>query len=237
MRCNLFLAVATGALLQGCGNGPALVGRPGLTISSFAELPPPNRSDLISADRPYMLGPFDKISIDVFGVEDLQKEVQADASGRISFPLIGTVEAAGLSPGELSDVIAKRLSSYVKQPQVTVNLVETVSQVVTVDGQVTEPGLYPVVGRMTLMRAVAVAKGLTEFADTEEVVVFRTVNGSKMAALYDLAAIRKGVYPDPEIYANDVIVVGDSPGRRLLRELLRAAPILTGPLIAVLDNR
>ena len=99
-----------------------------------------------------------------------------------------------------------------------------------------KPGLYPVVGRMTLMRAVATAKGTTEFARLDDVVVFRTVGDRQMAALYNLGAIRRGAYPDPELYASDVVVVGDSPGRRLFRDILQAAPLITAPIIAYLSN-
>lgn len=202
-------------------------------------LPPPTRSDLVAENRPYLIGPFDKLVIDVFGIEDLsKKEVQTDAGGRFSFPLAGIVEAGGKTPGEIEKLIEQRLRGrYVRNPQVTVNLRETVSQVVTVDGQVREPGLYPVVGRMTLMRAVATAKGLAEFAKQNDVVVFRTVKGRKMAALYNLKQIRRGVYEDPEIYANDVVVVGDSQARRLFKDVLQAAPLITTPLILFLQRR
>ena len=201
-------------------------------------LPPPSRGDLVAENRAYLIGPFDKLVIDVFGIEDLsKKEVQTDAGARFSFPLAGVVEAGGKTPHEIEQLIEQRLrGSYVRDPQVTVNLRETVSQVVTVDGQVREPGLYPVVGRMTLMRAVATAKGLAEFAKQSDVVVFRTVQGRKMAALYNLKQIRRGVYEDPEIYANDVVVVGDSQARRLFRDVLQAAPLLTTPLILFLQR-
>jgi polysaccharide export outer membrane protein len=111
-----------------------------------------------------------------------------------------------------------------------------VSQVVTVDGQVRQPGLYPVVGGMTLMRAVATAQGTSEFARLRDVVVFRTVGGQNMAALYNLDAIRRGLYPDPEIFANDVVIVGDSPARRIFRDVLQAAPLITTPIIALLQR-
>ena len=185
-------------------------------------MPEPTRLDLFEQNRPYLIGPFDKLMIDVFGIEELSKqEVQTDAGGRISFPLAGIMEAAGKTPGELEEEIEGRLrGQYVRDPQVTVNLKETVSQVITIDGQVREPGLYPVIGKMTLMRAVAVAKGTAEFAKLDDVVIFRTVNGQKMAALYNLKAIRRGFYNDPEVFANDVVVVGDSQARRLFKDAL-----------------
>src|SRR3546814_21117547 len=96
---------------------------------------------------------------------------------------------------------------------------ETVSQVVTVSGEVRKPGLYPVLGKMTLMRAIAQAEGSTEFADADNVVVFRTVSGQDMAAVYNLGAIRRGNYNDPAVYAHDVVVVGESGTRRLFTDI------------------
>ena len=223
--------------MASCASKP-LGGDSSVNVVSSSELPLPGRTDVLSGDRPYLIGPFDKLTIDVFGISELsQREVQTDASGRLSFPLVGTLEVAGRTPAEVEGLIKERLrGSYVRNPQVTVNLRETVSQVITVDGEVREPGLYPVVGRMTLMRAVATAKGTSEFAKLDDVVVFRTVKGQRYAALYNLKAIRRGAYADPEVFANDVVVVGDSPSRRLFRNLIQVAPLLTGPLIVALQN-
>ena len=118
----------------------------------------------------------------------------------------------------------------------TININSSVSQVVTVDGQVVEPGLYPVTNQMTLLRAVASARGLTEFAKEEDVVILRTVDGQRLAGLYNIGAIRRGLYADPEIYANDLIVVGDSPQRRLFRDFIGVAPLLAAPVIAILQR-
>jgi len=221
----------------GCTSTPPVGQNANVNVVSMAELPPPERTDLASTTRPYYLGPFDKLEIDVFGVPDLRREAQVDASGRITFPLVGEVDAAGRTPSELAAVIAEGLrGQYVRNPQVTVNLQETVSQVVTVDGQVANPGLYPVVGRMTLERAVARAGGATEFARLSDVVVFRRVGGQQYAGLYNLRSIRRGLYPDPEVFASDVVIVGDSPARRLFRDLLQVAPLLTTPLIILTNS-
>lgn len=222
--------------LPACGQ-TILGGSPDVTVVSSDGLPEPTRVDLLSSNRPYLIGPFDKLKIDVFGIEDLSKEVQIDASGRLSFPLIGVVEASGLTPGELSGELEKRLQGrYVRDPQVTVNLEETVSQVITVDGQVDQPGLYPVIGRMTLMRAVATAGGTSEFAKLSDVVIFRTVNGDQLAGLYNLKAIRRGNYGDPEVFANDVIVVGDSQARRIFKDVIAGSSFITTPLIILFRN-
>ncbi len=223
-------------LLSSCAGSQALGGAKSVKVLTSTELPPPQRSDLIAQDRPYLIGPFDKLLIDVFGIDELsKKEVQTDASGRISFPLAGVVEAAGRTPAEVEDILEERLrKGFVRDPQVTVNLKETVSQVITVDGQVKEPGLYPVIGRMTLIRAVATAKGTAEFAKLDDVVVFRTVGGQQYAALYNLKSIRRGGYPDPEVFANDVVIVGDSQAKKLFKDALQVLPLLTTPLILLL---
>lgn len=223
--------------LTACASGPRLQGSPSVRIADATSLPPPQQRDLVAQNRPYLIGPFDKLSIDVFGIAELSnREVTADAGGRISFPIAGVIEAAGRTPAEVEQEIEDRLRrGYVRDPQVTVNLRETVSQTVTVDGQVKVPGLYPVVGRMTLMRAVATARGTDEFAKLDDVVIFRTVGGQKMAALYNLKAIRRGAYEDPEVFANDVVVVGDSPGRRLFRDALSVLPILATPIFLLLQ--
>jgi polysaccharide export outer membrane protein len=208
-----------------------------LTVVENGMLPAPTRPDFSSQLRSYVIGPADRLSIEVYGVDELSRTVLTDASGRISLPLVGDFEAAGSTPSELAAAITGRLADrYVRNPQVSVNVVEAVSQVVTVEGEVEEPGLYPLVGNMTLMRVVARAKGTTEFARLNHVVLFRRVEGQQMAALYDLRAIRAGLYQDPEIYPNDVVVVGESQARRLFRDVIQGTGLITTPIIALLQR-
>ena len=88
---------------------------------------------------------------------------------------------------------------------------------------------------MTLIRAVASAQGLTQDAATNYVVVFRQVSGVQYAALYDLRAIRNGQYADPEIYANDVVTVGQSNNRQVFAAAIQAGALLTAPLVTILN--
>jgi polysaccharide export outer membrane protein len=137
---------------------------------------------------------------------------------------------------ELAQAITKGLcGAYVRDPRVSVNISRAVSQVVAVDGAVGKPGLYPLSGKMSLLRVIALASSTTEFARENHVVVFREAGGKKYAALYDLRAIRQGAYVDPEIYANDIVVVGDSQARRIFRDVLSASGLLTTPIIALLQ--
>ena len=233
-----FGAVLLAAMsVTGCAGNGAIGGATDLTLVPADSLPVPTLSDLAASDRPYRIGPFDRLTIDVFGSEELsKKEIQVDASGRMSFPLIGTVAVAGRTPGEIEETMEDLFRGrFIKNPQVTVNLKEIVSQTITIGGEVKEPGVYPVVGKMTLMRAVATAKGMTEFSKKDEVIIFRTINGAEYAALYDMRAIQRGNYSDPEVFANDVVLVGDSSARRIFRDFLTASPLIA-PLFYLLNN-
>ncbi len=232
---SLFLFASLGVLaLSGCAEDK-LIGRPDLKIVDGAVFPAPTRQDLILQQRSYVIGPFDKVAIEVYGLPELSRTLTVDASGTVDLPLVGVIDAAGKSPRELSELVAGRLRGrYVRNPQVTVNA-DTVNQMITVEGAVDSPGLYPVNGHMTLMRAIASAKGITEFGRSEYVVVFRQVNNQSLAALYDLRAIRQGIYPDPEVYANDVVSVGESASQRTFRTFLASTPLLTAPLVALLQ--
>lgn len=176
---------------------------------------------------PQRIGPLDKLRITVFQVEELSGEFQVDANGRINFPLIGTVEAQGRTSNELAQQIGERLSQrYLRSPNVQVAITEATAQTITVDGAVRQPGVIPIRGTTTLMRAVALARGTAEDANTGRVVVFRTINGERMAAAFDLRRIRRAEAEDPVIYGNDIVVVAGSNTRTLFRDIISAVPIL-----------
>lgn len=236
---KLFPLLATVALLGGCGGGPpVLKGSPSVQVVDATELPAPTEIDGAVSNKGYRIGPFDRLVVDVYGFETLKaREIQVDAAGDIALPIAGTVNVAGRTPLEATSLIVSQMrAGFVRDPKVSVNLMESVSQYVTVDGQVTQPGNFPLVGDMTLMRSIAAARGANEFAKLNDVVMFRTVNGQKMVALYNLAAIRRGDYPDPRVYARDVIVVGDSPARRLLRDIIQGSALITTPIVALIQN-
>jgi polysaccharide biosynthesis/export protein len=201
-------------------------------------LPAPSLADIAPPPREYVLAPGDFVAVKVFGLPAASLErVQIDNSGDIAVPLAGSFLANGKTPAQLSLEVEDRLRvAHVRNPQVAVNILETKSQLVTVDGEVTQPGQYPVLGRMTLSRAVASAQGVTRFADTNYVVIFRTVNQQHYAALYDLRAIRSGAIADPEVFSGDNVVVGESRARRIFSDVLAASPLLVAPIITLLQR-
>ena len=237
LACMTF-AVGGSLLLNACATTQVVGGDPGLTVLQTRELPTPDASDYLPSTRPYLVGPLDRLVVDVFNVKGLtDREIQVDAAGKMSFPLAGVLEVAGRTPGEVERLIAQRLrATYIKNPQVTVNLKEAVSQIVTVEGQVRKPGLYPVVGRMTLLQVMAVAEGPGDFANLENIIIYRTVRGERFAAVHDIDSIRQGAYADPEIYPNDLVMVGDDASARLAKDLLTTFSLVSGPLVIAIDR-
>ncbi|MGZ8999039.1 MAG: polysaccharide biosynthesis/export family protein, partial [Allosphingosinicella sp.] len=189
-------------ILGGCGAG----GRGGSVPYEPANFGAPDVEATAVPISQQRLSPLDKIRVTVFQVADLSGEFQVDAAGNIQFPLVGTVAAQGKTPVELRDEIARLLSArYLNNADVSVAVLEQSQQTITVDGAVREPGVLPIRGATTLLRAVALAKGTTADANPSRVVVFRTVNGQRMAAAFDLQSIRRAQSDDPPIYGNDVV--------------------------------
>lgn len=235
MKRSVCLAVVLAATIGGCADD-RFAGRAGLSVVQQAELPSPLATDLVSAPRPQVLGPFDQVSVDVFGLPEFSRTVTIDRSGNIALPLAGEIPATGKTPTQLAQSVVQRLrANYVRDPRVTVNVTQVVSQVITVGGSVRSPGIYPVTGRMTLMRAIARAQGTGDLAREDLVLVYRKVNGRDLVGLYDLRAIQKGIYPDPEVFANDIVQVDESSARRLFNLVIASSGLLAAPLVAIIN--
>lgn len=234
---NLFSrSIALSCLvLAGCAGSVKPQASSDLTLTRNVDLPTPSRPDQASATRQYLVGPADKLRVDVYALDDMTREVQVDSAGYISVPIAGSIDVNGRTPQEVAAAIEGKLrAAYVRDPQVSVNLVEVASQMVTVDGEVKEPGLYPVSAHMTLMRVIAAAKGTTEFRDLKNVVILRTLGKQRMAGVYNLSAIRAGRYGDPQIFPNDVVLVGDSAALKLLHDVIQISPAVLAPLIYII---
>ena len=173
-------------------------------------------------------GPCDTVSVTVFQVESLSGDFKVDPTGKIDYPLLGSVQAQGRTTQELGTQIAAALSQkYLQSPNVNVSVKDRAEQTITVDGSVRQPGVFTVKGPTTLLQAVAMARGTSEDANPSRVIVFRTIRGERMAGAFDLADIRRAQAEDPVIYGNDIIVVDGSRARQLYRELLGTIPLLS----------
>lgn len=175
----------------------------------------------------YRIGAQDLVEVSVFGVEDLNKQVRVNSNGEISLPLIGTVMAGGKTVPELEAEIAERFSAgYLQDPQVSVFVKEFTSQRITMGGAVKDVGIFPLTAKTTLLQALSMAGGLTDLADPGGIVLFRTVDGKRMAAVYDVREITAGRMDDPEIYGDDIIMVEQSGSRTAMRRIIETFPIL-----------
>jgi polysaccharide export outer membrane protein len=211
------------AVMAGCASGPK-----SNVPYQPAGFGTPDSESIAVSEGLQRIAPLDKLTINVFQVESLSGEFQVDSAGIISFPLVGTVEAQGKTAPELAQMIGQRLGQkYLQNPNVQVSIKESIAQTVTVDGSVRQPGVYPLKGATTLMRAVALARGASEDANTNRVVVFRTIKGQRMAAAFDLAAIRRASAEDPVIYGNDIVVVDGSRARSIFGYVMASLPILS----------
>jgi len=187
-----------------------------------AAIPPVHASAeelLAQVINEYRIGPSDLLEISVFQVPDLSRTVRVNSSGSLSLPLIGQIQAGGLTSYQLEALIAKKLQQdYLQDPHVSVFIKEFVSQRVTVGGSVNKSGVFPISGRTTLLQAIAMAGGLGKFAVESDIRIFRTLqDGSNQVLVFDLKPIRKGEAQDPPVLTSDVIVVAHSEVRERVR--------------------
>jgi polysaccharide biosynthesis/export protein len=152
-RVRLWTAVVGGLLLAGCSHKSAL--------------------KVDNSEQPYRIGREDVLDIAVWRDGDLSRTLPVRPDGYISMPMTGDVLAAGKTPTELGDEIKERLKPYVQEPRVTVILREVNSSRVFVTGEVAHPGAYPLRGRVSLIQAIALAGGFTDFANSDGIVVIR----------------------------------------------------------------
>ncbi|TAK61993.1 polysaccharide export protein EpsE [Methylobacter sp.] len=135
----------------------------------------------------YNIGPDDVLRISVYGHEDLRTESRVSADGKITFPLIGEVAASGKSTIELEEAIAVSLinGGFVHDAQVSVTVVEQVSQRISVLGYVNKPGRYPLNSNSSIVDMIAMAEGINEMGD-HKVVVTRIIDGKPQKWELDL---------------------------------------------------
>jgi len=215
------------ACLAGCADTR------GGTIPYDRVLAPPDEAKFQTLETNYKIAPMDKLAIKVFKMDDLSGDYDVDLSGNISLPLVGQLQAANLTTEQLDAELTQKLGAkYLEHPDVSVAIKASTAHVVTVDGAVRDGGRFPVAGPISLIQAVAMAKGTSEDANARRVAVFRTIGGQRQAAAFDLTAIRRGQSQDPEIYPGDIVVVDGSSLKAAQKQVLSTIPLLSifGPL-------
>jgi polysaccharide export outer membrane protein len=167
----------------------ALLGGGGLAL---AQQPTPDDRGGLERIVGYKIGPEDILQISVWNNEALSRTVPVRPDGKISLPLLNDVQAAGLTPMELRDVLTKRIAEYMPNPEVSVIVNDVKSFKVSVLGNVMKPGRYEIKSTATVMDAIAMAEGLNPYASKSRIVVLRQ-NGRKTDRLpFDFDKVRDG---------------------------------------------
>ena len=175
----------------------------------------------------YRLGATDLVQVTVYRAPEVSGEYRVDMVGNLTLPLIGATHVQGLTPAEAAEAVKKSLhGKYYVNPDVSVAVKEATSQRITIDGAVSKPGVYPMVGRTTLLQALAMANGPRGDAKLGKIAIFRQIDGQRMAAAFDLRAIRAAEMEDPIVYASDIIVVDGDTVRPAIRDAFLALPII-----------
>ncbi|WP_298470053.1 polysaccharide biosynthesis/export family protein [uncultured Erythrobacter sp.] len=221
----LFASGLAGLSLAGCSSTPEpVVGvAASQPVSALGQ-------DGFSVARPktYLLRPTDKISVNVFREPDFSMElVQVGVEGNVSLPLLGSIPAAGMTAQQFETDVARRLAAAgLKSPMVAVNVAEYASHLVTVEGAVTTPGVYPFEPGARLSSAIAMAEGTERVAKRSQVAVFRTRGDQIYVAKFDYGAVSQGTMLDPVLEPNDRVVVGTDGLSVFWQDALKAIPAL-----------
>jgi len=188
-----------------------------ITASAFADLPP---TDPVKATAPlqeqkadtanYLLAPGDLIEISVWKEEALQQQQTLVApDGNITFPLAGTIMAAGKPMFALEATIASRLADYIADPVVNVKLLQNNGNSIFVIGKVNKPGQYPANRRIDALQALSLAGGLTVFADSDSIHILRRVGKEIIVFPFDYDDVVDGEHLEQNIIleAGDTVAV------------------------------
>jgi polysaccharide export outer membrane protein len=176
-----------------------------LTARNLPTQPPKPATE----DSNYSIGPEDVLTIDVWKEPEISRTVPVRRDGKISLPLLNDLQAAGLTPTQLSSEIVERLQETVINPQVTVIVAQMSSQRIYVLGQVTRGGAYPLEPDLTAVQALSIAGGFTPFANLKKIYIIRTENGENKILPINYKELASGRKPQQNIHLKpgDTIVV------------------------------
>ncbi|HEV8441353.1 MAG TPA: polysaccharide biosynthesis/export family protein [Methylomirabilota bacterium] len=152
-------------------------------VVAWAQAPAPAvRDGKADARTDYQIGPEDVLDIAVWNNTSLSRTTPVRPDGKISLPLLNDVQAAGLTPMQLREVITKKLTEYMPNPEVSVIVREVNHFKVSVLGEVKKPGRYDLKGQTTVLDAIALAGGLNDFAARSRITILRN-NGSSTSRI------------------------------------------------------
>jgi len=173
----------------------------------------------------YHLVSGDILDIEVYGYEDLQvTDLMIRPDGKLAFPLVGEVPAAGLTPADLSANLTKALAEYVKNPQVTVNVIQFHTIRVYVLGEVARPGMYEIEKQHNLLDAISMAGGHTLYASKKAVYVVHKTTGQYVQINLNNLLKKGDLTQNCELADGDVVYLAEN-GMNFVREIL---PLIYG---------
>lgn len=157
----------------------------------------------------FVLGPGDMLQIAVWRDEDLTREVLVRPDGKVSFPLINEVQAAGRTVEELREDVEKRIAEWVPDSPVSVVLTSLGSPQVFVVGKVARPGAYLMSGRMSVIQVLALAGGMTTFSDDDDILIVRPGENGETLFRFDYSKLEKGkkLEQNIQLLPGDTIIV------------------------------
>lgn len=157
----------------------------------------------------YGIQPGDVLEISVWNEPELQREVLVRPDGGISFPLVGDLDATGLTVPQLSDAITGRLDRFIPNPAVTVSVRQIAGNRIYVLGRVNRPGEFPVMRPVSVLQALSMAGGLTPYAEREDIKVLRGGGDDQVSMPFDYSAVERGEALEQNIVLQpgDVVVV------------------------------
>ena len=167
-------------------------------------------TDSLSAKDAYLIGSGDVLEITTWKEPDFSREeILVRLDGKISFPLLNDIQAAGRTPIQIKNNIEKRLKEFVSNPAVTVSVRSAASQKFYILGEIARTGEYSIVKSLTVLQAFALAGGFTEWASKKEIILFRTENDTEKILRINYKDIIKGkdFKNNLLIRANDTIIV------------------------------
>lgn len=157
----------------------------------------------------YRIGPGDLLEITVWKNTDLSNRMPVRPDGGISLPLIGETTAAGMTVPQLTEELKARYAKYIDDPVLSVSVQQVNSMRIYVIGQVKAPGMFMLTGRIDVLKALAMAAGLTPFAEQDNIKIFRKHNGKTEIFPFDYEDVSRGrnLEQNIELDRGDVIVV------------------------------
>ena len=157
----------------------------------------------------YRIAKADVLEINVWREEELTRTVTVRNDGKISMPLVDDIQAAGRTPMDLKQQIQEKLSEYIENPVVTVIVAAQEGQQFFVIGEVASIGVYPLGQDLTVVQALALTGGFTEWADKDDIVILRREDGQEKRINIDYDDIVSGKAPEQNILlqANDTLIV------------------------------